>query len=289
MCVKLNIEQAQRSEHFRIQSEITERAAVTEGKVQNAFTKRKTGECFQWKANGSCSKGDSCSFLHSRASGNRKTLVEEVKNARLSSLKPAVDNERRRKGKEQASSSVPTGKGQTDDKRSTSPEARPSTGAKIPCLWGTRCKRSSCDCRHLPVCRNYKSGNRCIHGSDCLYPHAGGEKPSKKSKNERTHGADAILKEKKKSKVVYLTIQIQRSLLRKTGQTRLNASAGHAIKILRTHLAPNSNSGKKRAISRRYPKRWTSWAKSLRADVWGNFTTRRARPQCSVGLSEKNI
>ena len=136
MCVKLHLEQAQRSKNFRIESEITELVAVTEGKGQNSFTKRKTGECFQWKANGSCSKGDSCSFLHSRASGNRETSAEGAKNTGVSSLKPAVDNERRRKGKEQASSSVTTGKGQTDDKRSKSPEARPATGVKILCLCG---------------------------------------------------------------------------------------------------------------------------------------------------------
>ena len=117
--------------------------AVSNGKGQNSFTKRKTGECFQWKANGWCSKGDSCSFLHSRASGNRETSAEEVKNTRVSLLKPAVDNERRRKVKEQASSSVPTGKGQTDDKRSKSLEARPATRAKIPCLWSARCRKSS--------------------------------------------------------------------------------------------------------------------------------------------------
>ena len=56
-----------------------------------------------------------------------------------------------------------------------------------------------CDCRHPPVCRNYKSGNCCIHGSYCLYRHADGEEtPSKKSKKEGTKGAVAILKEKKK-------------------------------------------------------------------------------------------
>ena len=126
--------------------------------------------------------------------------------------KPAVDNERRRKGKQQASSSAPTGKGQTDDKRSKSPEARSATRAKIPCLWVARCRKSSCDYRNPPVCRNYKSGNRCIHGNDCLYRNADGEeKPSKRSKSESTQGAVAILKEKR-SNVVYLKIQIQRSL-----------------------------------------------------------------------------
>ena len=41
-------------------------------------------------------------------------------NAKGCGLKPAVNNEQRAKGKEQASSSVPTGKGQTDVKSSTS-------------------------------------------------------------------------------------------------------------------------------------------------------------------------
>ena len=68
------------------------------------------------------------SFLHTPASGNREITVEEVENARGSGLKPAA--ERARKNKEQASSSVPTGKGQTDDKRSQSPEARPATKAE---------------------------------------------------------------------------------------------------------------------------------------------------------------
>ena len=60
------------------------------------------------------------------------------------------------------------------------------------------------DNRHPPVCRDYKSGNRCIYGSNCLYRHADGEeKPSKKSKKESTQGAVA---KKKRSKVVYLEI-----------------------------------------------------------------------------------
>ena len=154
------------------------------------------------KANGSCSKGDSCSFLHSRASGNRETSAEEVENTGESSLKPVVNNERRRKGQEHASSSVPTVKGQTDDKRSTSPEASPATGAESP-----------------PVCRGYKSGNRCIHGNNCLYRHADGEeKPSKRSKSESTQEAVAILKEKKVQGCVSQNSDPKKSILRNTGK-----------------------------------------------------------------------
>ena len=131
---KLHIEQVQGSENVRIQSEITERVTVIKGKNQNSFTKRKTGECFQWKANGSCSKGEFCSFLHTQASRNRETTEEEVVNARVSDFKPAVNNQQRRKGEEQAYSFVPTGEGQTDVKSSTSLEVSRATGAKILCL-----------------------------------------------------------------------------------------------------------------------------------------------------------
>ena len=57
-------------------------------------------------------------------------------------------------------------------------------------------------------CVVISSGNRCIYGNGC----DGEEKPSKKSKKESSQGAVAILREKR-STVVYLKIQIQRSLL----------------------------------------------------------------------------
>ena len=47
---------------------------------------------------------------------------------------------------------------------------------KNPCLWLTRRKKPSCNYQHHPVCRNCKSGNRCICGIRCLYRHADGEK-----------------------------------------------------------------------------------------------------------------
>ena len=38
---------------------------------------RKVGECYQWKAIGHCSKGDSCSFSHDRAPGNMRDQRQE--------------------------------------------------------------------------------------------------------------------------------------------------------------------------------------------------------------------
>ena len=196
------IEQAHRSKNFRIQNAFTERGDVTKGEGQNSFTKRKTGECFQWKATGSCSRGESCSFRHMSATGSRETTHKEVEDKRGSSPKPAVGNrEHGRKEKEQASSSGPKVREETDEKRSRSQEAGPAIRGKIPCLWGgrgARCNISSCGYRHPPVCHRCKSGNGCIYGHCCQYRHADGEeKPSKRSKTESTQGAVAILRQNK--------------------------------------------------------------------------------------------
>ena len=53
----------------------------------------------------------------------------------------------------------------------------------------------------------------------------------RRSKSESTQGAVAILKEKKVQGCVSHNSAPKKSILRKAGQTRLNASAGHAIKF----------------------------------------------------------
>ena len=74
---------------------------------------------------------------------------------------------------------------------------------------------------------------------NCLYRHDDGEeKPSKRSKSEGTQWAVAILTEKKKrSKVVYLKIQIQRSLFcGKLGKREWTLRRDTQYKIRRTAL-----------------------------------------------------
>ena len=153
---------------------------------------------------------------------------------------------------------------------------------KIPCLWKARCKRSSWNYRHHPVCRGYKSGNRCIYGHRCIFRHADGEKkPSTRSRKEGTQGAVAILREKR-SKVVYLKTQIQWILFHgKLEKWDLNASAGHTMKFSGCTW-----------YETKIPKRWTSWAKSFRVwfwgtNTWGNLTTSRLWQQRSVEFGEK--
>ena len=117
ICVKLNVEQTQMSKNFRSQNKIIGRGAVIKGKRQNLSTERKTAECNQWKAIGSCSVGESCSFLHEPM---------EVENAR----KPS--NERVRGCNEQTSSAVPQVRARAEVKSSTSLEARPASRAQTP-------------------------------------------------------------------------------------------------------------------------------------------------------------
>ena len=104
----------------------------------------------------------------------------------------------------------------------------------------------------------------------CLYRHADGEeKPSRRSTIETTQGEVAILKEKMVRCCVSQNSDPNKSILRKAGQTRLYASAGHALKH-RTHLVRSSNSGKRRAISRRYPTGEPHERKSVRAEMQTN-------------------
>ena len=89
MCVKLHIDQTLRNKNSKVQNEMVERGAVTKGNRGNkSFVERKVGECFQWIANGYCSKGKSCSFRHTRASGNRCESQGESGDAGSSRLAP---------------------------------------------------------------------------------------------------------------------------------------------------------------------------------------------------------
>ena len=103
--------------------EITERGVVTKGKGLIFYNERKTGECFQRKTIFLVQEDTLVVFYTRMPRETVRQRGKRMEDARTSRL-------------EQASSSVPTGKGQTDDKRSKSLEARPATRAKMPCLWG---------------------------------------------------------------------------------------------------------------------------------------------------------
>ena len=148
-------DQIMRTRNFRARNEIVEIGTVTKshnGRIVSV--ERRVGECYQWKANGQCLKGDSCSFRHEPASGNRCAGGR----------------------KEQSSSPAPEAKAQTDgkipSKGSNSKGESPSwTRGRIPCkdVLGRKCTNPSCNLWHPPVCCNYESESGCTYGEKCKF------------------------------------------------------------------------------------------------------------------------
>ena len=143
------------------------------------------------------------------------------------------------------------------------------------------------------MCRGHKSGNRGIHDYRCLFRHADGErKPSASSKIRRYSRSSCYSEGKITSKVVYLKTESQWILFYRKLKTWDWTLRRDTPKNYQDAPGRKLNSGKKQAIWRHYPKRWTSWAKSLRARFWGtttrgNLTTSRLYQQSSVECGEK--
>ena len=62
--VKRSIEQNLRIKNFEAKNGNYERNAVVKNQGTKQRGQRSLGDCWQWKANGQCSKGDNCSFRH---------------------------------------------------------------------------------------------------------------------------------------------------------------------------------------------------------------------------------
>ena len=62
--VKRSIEQDLRNRNFGIRKGNYERNAVVKNQGTKQRGQRILGDCWQWNANGQCSKGDTCSFRH---------------------------------------------------------------------------------------------------------------------------------------------------------------------------------------------------------------------------------
>ena len=133
--VKLQIDQMMRTRNFLVQNDVVERGAVTKSqKGKKAYVERKVGECFQWKAHGQCSKGDSCGFSHDK-------LVQGD-----------LYGGQRRKGR--SSAPAPNSKAKTDGEEGNRDELSDKRN-QILCRY-KNCKNPSCKFWHLPVCQNHK-------------------------------------------------------------------------------------------------------------------------------------
>ena len=65
-------DQTMRTRKFKARNErIETRMLVRSQKGRDVSGERKVGECFHWKANGQCSRGDCCSLSHTSHSGER--------------------------------------------------------------------------------------------------------------------------------------------------------------------------------------------------------------------------
>ena len=152
------------------------KAVIQSQKGKKANVERKVEDCFQWKARGQCSKGDSYGF-------------------------PAIT--------QQPLATVAKARDETDDRLLPHPIRRQRlTVKKAPEMKVlTRDVRSyadtifsknpSCEFWHPPVCQNYiseKKGYFC--GDQCLFRHVEAEgKLSKRSKKGGAKGSVAFLKD----------------------------------------------------------------------------------------------
>ena len=160
--VKRSIEQNLRIKNFDGQNGNYERNAVVKNQGTQQRGQRTLGDCWQWKANGQCSKGDNCSFRH-----------DINKRAKMTQPNPSPSSFMRQN--------------ERNASRTRSPRGRSHSGRtfRLPCkdyLKGT-CTTPFCEKWHPPVCMFYKSENGWRLGVKCSYVHRQvEEQPSQRSK-----------------------------------------------------------------------------------------------------------
>ena len=174
--------------------------------VKNQGTKqgeqRSLGDCWQWKANGQCSKGDNCSFRHDM---DKRAKTTQPNPSPGSSSQQNVENA----------------------SRTRSPKGRNPSGkmARLACkvyLRGT-CTTPFCEKWHPPECLFYKFENGCRVGEKCSYAHHHvDEQPSKRSKKNGAKSAVAMLKISQQLGCVFQDMEPPKSssILRKSSNIR---------------------------------------------------------------------
>ena len=163
--VKRSIEQNLRMKNFEARNGNFERNAVVKNQGTKQRGQRILGDCWQWKANGQCSKGDTCIFWHDM-------------NKRAKSTQP------------NSSPSSSTRYNERNASRTRSPRGRSPSGKldRLPCkdyLKGT-CTTPFCEEWHPPECLFYKSEKGGRFGEMCSY--AQRQVHEQRSKKSKTNG-----------------------------------------------------------------------------------------------------
>ena len=174
--VKRNKDQKLRLRNFDARNERIEIGAVFTNRRGLRGVESGPGECHQWKAQGQCSRGDSCSFRHDE----NKRAKPTPKSALLSS-EPPTDKDGRSTSRRKRL-------------RGWSPSGKLARQPCRDCIEG-KCTRPSCDFWHPPECQFYKKKG-CKFGDKCTFIHRQVEdQPSKKPKKDGDKSAVAILKD----------------------------------------------------------------------------------------------
>ena len=172
--VKRSIEQEIRNKNLGSRNGNFEKNAVVKNQGTKQRVQRTPGDCWQWEANGQCSKGDNCSFRH-----------DFNKRAKLTQPNPSPNSFMQQNERKASRTRSPRGK---------SPSGRMS---RWPCkdyLKGT-CTNSFCEKWHPPECLFYKTKSGCRFGEKCSYAHRQvDEQPSKRSKKNDDTNAVTMLK-----------------------------------------------------------------------------------------------
>ena len=174
MVKKKRIEQDLRNRNFGARNGNYERNAVVKNQGTKQGGQRILGDCWQWEANGQCSKGDNCSFRHDVNKRAKMTQPNLSPNSFMQQDERKTSRTRSPKGK--------------------SPSGRVS---RWPCkdyLKGT-CTISFCEKWHPPECLFYKTKSGCRFGEKCSYARRQvDERPGKRSKKNDDKSAVAMLK-----------------------------------------------------------------------------------------------
>ena len=172
--VKRSIEQDLRNRNFGARNGNYERNAVVKNQETKQRGQRILGNCWQWEANGQCSKGDNCSFRH-----------DINKRAKMTQPNPSPNSFMQQNERNASRTRCPRGK-------STSGRM-----SRWPCkdyLKGT-CTNSFCEKLHPPECLFYMTKSGCRFGEKCSYAHRQvDEQPSKRCQKNGDKSAVAMLK-----------------------------------------------------------------------------------------------
>ena len=122
--VKRSFEQNLRMKNFGARNGNYETSAVVKNQETKQREQRSPGDCWQWKANGQCSKGDNCSFGHDKDKRPRSTQPN------LSPRSSTQQNERNASRTRRLGGRSPSGKWLDCPARITSKELAPLHSVK---------------------------------------------------------------------------------------------------------------------------------------------------------------